>query len=305
MLLENKGWAVFISTPRGHNHCKALFDHAAHSREWFCELLTAKDTGALSDADLLEALEEYKALYGQDVGAAQFQQEYLCSWNAAILGAFYSLEMADVRREERILDFDAIENQSVHRAWDLGVRDDTSIWWFQSSPSGQVLILDCYSASGVGVEHFAGVIEQREQQYGWRPGTDFVPHDAKIKEWGSGRTRVETMQRLGLRPQLVPLSTIADGINAVRQTLPYVVFHTRCAEGVEALEQYRREWDDDKKAFRANAVHDWTSHYADAMRYLCLARQDAPKRKTREPVRRGITIPPPPENVAQLRGLLM
>jgi hypothetical protein len=301
MLVENKGWACFITTPRGHNHAKALFDHASVSPQWFCELLTAKDTGALSSDELEEALTEYQALYGEDVGTAQFQQEYMCSWNAAILGAFYAMEMAAVRSEERILEIEAID-APVHVSWDLGIRDDTALWFWQTVGS-QVFLLDCYAASGVGVDHFAEQIEARERQYGWKHGTDYVPHDAKIKEWGTGRTRVETMLRLGLRPDLVPLSTIADGINAVRRLLPLCVFHPRCQEGIEAMEQYRREWDDDKKAFRASAVHDWTSHFADAFRYLAQAWK-GPARKPVFVVPRqdGWRIPPPPE---PRRGIIL
>jgi len=211
--------------------------------------------------------------------------------------------MAAVRDEERICEIEAIPGVPVHRAWDLGIRDDTAIWWFQAVGS-QCFILDCYAASGVGVEHFTEVVEQRAKMYGWVHGTDYVPHDAKIKEWGSGRTRIETMVGLGLNPTLVPLATVADGINAVRRLLPLCVFHPRCEdEGCSALEQYRREWDDDKKAFRANAVHDWTSHYADAMRYLAQAFRFATPKKLRMPEPRGIILPPPPE--PSRRGIVL
>jgi hypothetical protein len=90
-------------------------------------------------------------------------------------------------------------------------------------------------ASGVGIEHYAGVIADRAREYRWTDGTDFVPHDAKIKEWGSGKTRIETMLEFGLHPQLVPLATIADGINAARRLLPVCVFHPRCEQGIAAL----------------------------------------------------------------------
>ena len=106
-----------------------------------------------------------------------------------------------------------------------------------------------------------------------------------------------------LHPTLVPLSTVADGINAVRRLLPLCVFHPRCEEGVTALEQYRREWDDDKKAFRANAVHDWTSHFADSMRYLAQAFHFSAPRKLRMPEPRGIILPPPPEQLR--RGIIL
>jgi phage terminase large subunit len=153
-----------------------------------------------------------------------------------------------VRDEERIVEIEAID-APVHVAWDLGVSDDTALWFYQTV-GAQIFILDCYSSSGVGVEHYADVIVERGQRYGWQHGTDYVPHDAKIKEWGSGRTRVETMQRINLHPDLVPLATVADGINAVRRVLPLCVFHPRCETGIQAMEQYHREWNDDTKSYR-------------------------------------------------------
>lgn len=295
MLEENNGWAVFISTPRGRNHCKAMFDHAKRTDGWFSELLTAIDTGALTQDQLAEALAEYQALYGHDVGRLQFEQEYLCSFNAATLGSFYSYELAQVRTEGRIAEIEPLPDKPVHRAWDLGVGDDTSIWWFQPVGS-QLFILDHYAASGVGLEHYRDVIAERQAERGWAHGDDYVPHDAKIKEWGTGRTRVETMQGMGLKPILVPSASIDDGINAVRRSLPLCVFHPRTEDGgIDALEQYRREWDDEKKAFRASAVHDWTSHPSDAFRYLALSwRRPAPK-VTKAPQLDGWRIAPPSE----------
>jgi phage terminase large subunit len=295
MVEENNGWAAFITTPRGRNHAYDMYKHAEQTPNWFCERLTARDTGTLTSTQLEEALHEYQALYGEDVGLAQFQQEYMCDWHAAILGAFYALEMALVRTEERVIPIDAIPDIPVHRSWDLGMRDDTSIWWYQQV-GGQLFILDHYAASGAGVEHYAQKIEERKNQYGWRDGNDYVPHDAKIKEWGSGRTRIETMQQLALNPILVPNASLDDGINAVRRTLPLCVFHPRTEDGgLSALEQYRREWDDEKKAFRTNAVHDWTSHPADSFRYLALSWRRQPPRTIKEPKYSGFIIPPPPE----------
>lgn len=303
MLEENDGWAIFITTPRGRNHAKTMYEGALQSPRWFAELLTARDTGALTGEALSEALEEYKSLYGADAGQAAFDQEYLCSFNASILGAFYALEMAAVRNEGRILNVEALPDAMVHRAWDLGVGDDTSIWWFQAQGS-QLVILDHYAASGVGLEHYVDIIDKRRAEYGWIDGHDYVPHDAKVKEWGTGRTRVETMSSMGLKPMLVPLAGLEDGINAVRRTLPLCVFHTRTEDGgISALEQYRREWDDEKKAFRASALHDWTSHPCDAFRYLCQGYKPAPRRVVPQPKMDGWRIPPPDE--APRRGLIL
>jgi len=298
MLQENNGTAIFITTPRGRNHAYDLAQYAAKTKGWFYQSLTARDTGVLNEQQLDEALAEYQALYGFDVGRAQFESEYLVSWNAAVLGAYYAHEMLTVREEGRVTDqFQVPPGQEVHRAWDLGVTDDTSIWWFTPAGNGQLLILDCYCASGVGLEHYRDVIEQRQQEHGWRHGVDYVPHDAKIKEWGSGRTRVETMQSMGLRPVLVRHATVEDGINAARQTLPLCVFHPRCElSGLNALELYRREWNDEKKCFRQSALHDWTSHACDAFRYLAMAWRPR-LRHTAKPSRQptGLIIPPPPE----------
>jgi hypothetical protein len=293
MLQENGGWAVFITTPRGHNHAKSIFEYAEKARGWFAERLTAEQTGALSEAELSEALSEYQALYGYDMGTAAFEQEYNCSFNAAIVGAFYAREMADVRNEGRITERAiALPDRPVHRAWDLGVGNDTSIWWFQMR-GAQLVILDHYAASGVGVEHYAETIAKRRDEHGWIDGYDFVPHDANVKEWGTGRTRIETMTSLGLHPKPIPMATIDDGINAVRRTLPLCVFHPRCeAGGISALEQYRREWDDDKKCFKPSAYKDWTTDPADAFRYLAQAWKPAPLRQVRPPPPAGWVLPP-------------
>lgn len=272
MLEENNGWAAFITTPRGRNHAKAMYDMAKNNPRWFAEISTIHDTGALSPEQLEDSLAEYIALYGEDVGKAQFEQEYLCSFNAAILGAFYVREMLAVRNEKRVVEIEPIAGKPVHTAWDIGVRDDTSIWWFQVVGS-QVLILDCYTNHGTGVDHYAEICHSKP----WPRGIDYVPHDAKVKEWGTGRTRVESMRLCGLNPVLVPMAGKLDGINAVRKTLPLCIFHPRTEDkGISALEMYRREWDDERKMFSASEVRDWSTHLSDAFRYLAMAWRETP-----------------------------
>jgi hypothetical protein len=270
MLEENNGWAAFITTPRGRNHAHAMYEMARASPRWFAEVSTVGDTGALTAEQLVEAKSEYIALYGEDVGLAQFEQEYNCSFNAAILGAFYAKEMLAVRREGRVSEIEAVPGRPVHTAWDIGRRDDTAVWWFQVV-GAQLFILDCYSSPGAGPDHF-DLVKARFAEHGWKKGIDFVPHDAKVEEWGTGRTRIETMRSHDLNPYLCADASKLDGINAVRLTLPRCVFHPRCeAVGMAALEMYRREWDDEKKTFGTSEVHDWTSHLSDAMRYLALS----------------------------------
>lgn len=308
MLEENDGWAAFITTPRGRNHAKSMLDMALNNPKWFAQVLNIYDTAALTQEQLDESLKEYAALYGEDVGRAQFEQEYECSFNAAILGAFYAREMALVRREGRIVDIEHLSERPVHTAWDIGVRHDTSIWWFQVV-AGQVFVLDCYSASGVGVDHYAEIHRQRAAEHGWKPGVDFVPHDAKQKQWAmdGAPQALEAMVRHGLRPELVRSASKLHGIQAARSTLALCVFHPRCEEvGISALEQYRREWDDEKKTFRESEVHDWTSHLADAFRYMALAWREIPEPVvvTPERVRPGqvyLEGPPPARSSTRIK----
>jgi len=302
MLEENDGWAIFITTPRGRNHAYDMFNHALKTPSWFCELLTAKDTDMLSDETLAETLAEMQSLYGQDQGMASYRQELFCDWTAAVLGSFYAIEMRSVRDEERIQVIEPPKGMPVSRAWDLGVGHSTSIWFF-CAVGAQLYVLDNYTASGVGFEHYRDHIARIYEERGWTHGTDWVPHDAMVKEMGTGRTRVETMRQLGLNPALAPDASLEDGRNAVRQTLAYCVFHPRCGEGdlngLSALEQYRREWDDDMKTFKKNHVDDWTTDPADAFRYMSLSWRRAPPRIVKPPKREGFVIPPP---VDQRRG---
>jgi hypothetical protein len=289
MLEENGGWALFITTPRGRNHAFDMFQMARASPKWFAELSTIHDTKALTKEQLDESLAEYISLYGEDEGRAFFSQEYECSFNAAILGAYYAREMLAVRNEGRIVEVEALPGIPVHTAWDIGVRDDTSIWWWQVQGT-QLVLLDCHSENHGHLETFAELDHQKRQEHGWarqrdaRHGEqttiDWVPHDASVREWGTtgGRSRLETMQLLGLNPRLCPNLRKLDGINAVRRTLPRAVFHPRCeAYGIAALEQYSRDWDEDKKVFRSDDNHNWASHASDGFRYLALAWQQTPR----------------------------
>jgi phage terminase large subunit len=164
------------------------------------------------------------------------------------------------------------------------------------APSGQVYLLHCLSTSGASLEWWRDEIEKVHKEHGWRHGKDIVPHDAKVLELGTGRTRVETMKALGLNPVLAPAASLQDGINAVRRTLPYCVFHPRCEEkGIPALEQYQREWDDEKKCFRASPLHDWCSDRVDSFRYMSLSWKREPPRVIKLPKPVGWHIPPPEE----------
>ena len=278
ILAENDGWALFITTPRGRNHAKTTYDMARGNPGWFAEVSTVADTGF--PLEIVEAQrEEYRSIYGTDAGDALIEQEYWCSFEAAILGSYWGKELVAAEREGRIRKVDADPNIPVDTVWDLGVGDSTSIWFFQMA-GAEIHIVDFYEASGYGIEHYANI--KREKRYNY--GVDYVPHDAKQRSFtssgrdGKAKQRIEVMIECGLRPVLVPDHKVIDGINAARQTLPRCWFDEgRCENGLEALRQYQAEWDDDKKVFRDRPLHNWASHAADSFRYLSIAwKQRAP-----------------------------
>lgn len=182
-------------------------------------------------------------------------------------GAYYALQIVDARRSGRIGQVDVDPALLVHTAWDLGIGDDTAIWLWQAAPNG-IRVIDYIVNRGQPLAWYAGELAARGHRY----GHDCLPHDARARELGTGRTRVETLISLGRNPLVVPLHTVDDGINAVRETLPRCWFDARrCDEGIDALSQYRADYNDELQTFRPVPLHDWTSHAADAFRYLCMA----------------------------------
>jgi hypothetical protein len=281
ILEENGGWAVFITTPRGRNHVKSMLDMARASPTWYAEVLTPKETGfPLERVEAQRA--EYQAIFGKEGGDALIDQEYWCSFEAAILGAYWGREMVAAEREGRITKLPYEPELPVHTAWDLGVGDDTAIWLFQEH-FNQVRVIGYYENRGYAVDHYVEWLNQT----GYVFGNDYVPHDARVREWskagpdGKAKSRVQTMVELGRKPVVVPQQRLEDSINAARRLLPYCIFDDGCG-GLEALRQFRREWDDGKKTFKDNPLHDWASHGASAFRQLAWATKNI------QPV------PPPP-----------
>jgi hypothetical protein len=260
-LSDKQGWAVFAGTPKGKNQFWDIYETARRiPDEWFVLRLPASESGLLPQSELNAA----KAQLLED----QYLQEYECSFEAAILGAFFGTEMrqAEPRINERVV-FEP--GYPVHTAWDLGYRDDTAIWWYQVV-GGEVRVIDFYAVSGADIRAIAEVVVNKGYQY----GKHHLPHDARAKSLQTGRSIVEQLaDHLGINHlSVVPNIGLQDGIQAIRQMLPRTWFNSvKCGDGIEALRQYQREYDEDKKAFRASPRHDWTSHPADAFRMLAVA----------------------------------
>ena len=270
MLEANDGWAAFISTPLGQNHCKKLYDFAMADPEWFADMVNVHETGLYTPEKIERIRQEKIKTRGEEMGQAIFAQEYLCDWSAAIPGAYYGREVAAIRREGRIRDLKAIPGLPVHTSWDLGVRDSTVIWYWQVI-GDKLRVLGCYEGHGVGIAHYAKTIKDRWTEKGWKKGIDWVPHDARVRDFSTGKSRLETMLAHGLNPRIVPQLSVADGIEATRQTLPLCTFDVSCTDAVDMLGLYHRKWDDGTRTYGRAPAPGPECHYADSYRYLSLA----------------------------------
>jgi hypothetical protein len=274
-LSDKQGWCVFGGTPKGKNQFWNIYETSKRlPNEWFSLSLPASKSKLLPESELNAA----KAQLAED----QYLQEYECSFEAAIVGAIWGTEMRKVSEDGRITK---VENQievKTHTAWDLGHTDDTAIWWYQVI-RGEIHIVDYFALSGGTIEEFVAKIKEKPYNY----GKHYLPHDARARTLASGGKSVIEQMAVGLginNLAIVPSLTVQDGIQAVRMALPRCWFDAeKCADGIEALRQYQREYDEDKKAFRQTPKHDWTSHPADAMRMLAISWREEPKDKPPDP----------------------
>jgi hypothetical protein len=266
ILAENSGDALFMFTPRGHNHAWKLYELARGNLNWFAELLTVEDTGAIS-ADVIA--EERMSGMSDDM----VQQEYFCSFNAALPGAYYGKLLREAEAQGRISRVPWSPELLTHTAWDLGIGDSTAIWFCQVLGQ-ECRVVEFYENFGVGLDHYAKVLREKPYVY----GEHILPHDAMVADLSTGRSRLQTLAGLGIAGRVLPREpNVEDGINAARNLLPRCWFDAeKCDKGLEALRQYRCDYDAERKIYSARPRHDWTSHAADAFRYLARGLPEAP-----------------------------
>jgi hypothetical protein len=265
LLADRKGWAVFIGTPKGHNAFWDVYNSATKDKDWYVKTLRADQTDLIGDEELADAR---KAMTPD-----QYEQEFLCSFEAAILGAYYGQEMRSVTDQGHITPIEYDSLFPLESACDLGYSDDTTIWTFQVV-HGEVRFLDYHTSNGKSIPYYTGYIAQKELEYNCKYDTHWLPHDARAKTLASGGKSI--IEQLSLKiplksMKIVPNLSLQDGIQATRMMLLRSWFDPKCEEGIECLRQYQREYDEDKKIFRDKPRHDWASHGADAFRMAAVA----------------------------------
>lgn len=277
LLTDRQGWAMFIGTPKGHNAFYDVYESARADPAWKAAMFKASQTGVLPQDELEMAR--------RDMSEDEYAQEFECSFEAAIQGAYYGKDMAKAEDEGRVGSVPWETAREVHTAWDLGIGDDTAIWFVQQV-GREIHWIDYLQASGVGLDFYVRALRERPYVY----GKHYLPHDAKAKELGSGKSREETLVNLGLRPTILAQHRVDDGINAVRLILNRSWWdRAKCHDGIEAMKQYRRAWDEVRGVFKPHPLHDQWSHGADAARYAAmgLREDDRTPRRQLEPLGAG------------------
>jgi len=218
--------------------------------------LRASETGILDSRELADAR--------KTMTQAQYEQEYECSFDAAILGAIYANELQQAR--DRITSVPYDPSILVQTAWDIGYGDSTAIWFWQLS-FGNLRVIDYYEAAGERLPFYLQYLKSKPYNY----DTAWLPHDA---ENGSltGLSVKELMSANGVKCEVLPRISLEDGINAARMLLPICSFDSvKCAPGLEALRAYQWAYNARMGEIKPTPVHNWASHGADAFRYLAQA----------------------------------
>ena len=274
-LSDRRGWCVFVGTPRGHNNFYDLYEQAAANDDWVATVYRASETGILPP----DELEAARLMMTAD----QFEQEFECSWVANVPGSIYGKEMQTALEEGRITNVPYDPSAKVMTFWDLGVGDSTAIWFAQTGGSAGrgVHVIDYYEARGEGLPHYCQILAAKGYLY----GDHYAPHDIEVRELGSGKSRREVAWDLGLNFRVLPKLPLEDGIHAGQMLIPRCHFdRDKCKDGLEALRQYHRAYNEKNRAFRTSPVHDWSSHAADAWRYCSIGIREggAQKRPTQQ-----------------------
>ena len=254
-LADRKGWCVFIGTPKGRNYFYDLYQEAKDKKDWYACLFKASETGILDQ----EELDAAKSIMSEDL----YEQEFECSFQAAITGSYYGALIEKLEAQNRISEDLYDDSLDIETWWDLGLNDSTSIWFAQRY-KGEIRLIDYYENAGMGLDHYAQILDQRGYEY----SKHIFPHDVKVRELGNyGKSRLESLLELGIVGEVAPKLSIEDGIEAVRKALPNCWFDkNKCQQGIEHLKAYQKKWDDKNQCFRNKPMHNFASHTADAFR---------------------------------------
>lgn len=265
ILAENGGFAWFNMTPRGKNHGLRLLESASSNPEWYVSHLNAKQCGVFTDEELEKIKQEYYELYGD---YQLYEQEFMTSFEAPIQGAYFAVHMDRAKDDGRIATVPHEPTLTVNTYWDLGIDDSMSIWFVQLY-NREIRLIDYYENSGEGLTFYINELNKKGYTY----GKHYAPHDIEVRELSTGVSRKETARSLGINFETVKRpNRKEEGIDAIRNTLSKCWFdETKCSQGIDALNNYHKEFDEVRKVYKNQPYHDWSSHGVDAFQTLALS----------------------------------
>jgi len=264
-LADHSGYAIWIGTPKGKNVFFDLVQKARNDDDYLLVDIKASTSGVLPESEL----EELKKNMTED----EYNQEFECSFESSVKGAIYGKELAEMRTAGRITSVPYERLLQVYTWWDLGMSDATSILFFQKHGNSWRLI-DSYENSGEGLDFYVKILKEKGYSY----AKHYFPHDIQVKELGTGVSRLEILRRLGVVPEVVPALNVQEGINATRMKMSTLWIDEKNNEKfLRAITQYQREWDEKRGMFKEQPLHDWTSHFADALRYWGITKEYRPQ----------------------------
>ena len=270
ILAENNGWQLYITTPRGKNHAFDTLEAARKTPGAFAQVLTAVDTGVFTAQQLADELRAYQQEFGPDMGQSMFDQEYMCSFDAAILGAVLGRWMARARASSRVTSdvFDP-KGAPVCVSSDLGFRD-TAAWWFWQPRLDGFGLVGYLGRSGMDADEWCDELEEYLSSRAMTLGEIWLPHDARNKTFATKHSPLERFVKRfgGPHVRVVPQTSIRDRINAARRVIERCWFdEDACGLGMSGLASWRFDYDPETRTMSKEPAHDWASHPGDAFSY--------------------------------------
>jgi hypothetical protein len=293
ILSENKGGSCIFGTPRGHNHLYEMYQTNKKNPDWYVSIMTVNDTQYEDGTPIItdEMIDqERRAGMPEEL----IQQEYYCSFEAAIQGAYFSEQMSGASKAGRICDFEIDRDLPVHTSWDIGMRDATSIGLYQSFKDGSLRCIYHMEDRGKHAEYWVLELKKLQERLKFkRWGLHFLPHDVRVNEWGGGRTRVEVLQSSGINPRIVRNHRISERIQAIRSMFPRFWIHeSNCKHLIRAAQEYHADYDPKKGIYSTAPAHNWASHAMDQLGYFALGYMDSYDKRSLQKVQKYASFMP-------------
>jgi phage terminase large subunit len=260
-LADHKGYAIFLGTPQGKGEFYRLYKRGLEDPKWYAKVLGVQNTGVFTE----EEIEELKKECSDD----EFNQEWMCSFESSIQGAYYSNEINEARRTERIGNFPYDKALPVYTAWDIGRSDYTSIGFFQQA-HGNFKMIDFYENSEYDITHYIQVLKDKPYCY----GKHFGPTDIKNQYFNSNLSPFQVALQHGIKFEVLERNktSFMDQINSARIFWGKVFINVpQCELFLDQISLYRKKFDKDKGIWLDKEVEDYTNHCADMFRYAAIA----------------------------------